>query len=112
MRDLFYNINRTIFLFLQSMQFACHTHKKGSYSMFLSDPVKNKKKSNSTLALTRRQRECLQYTADGYTGRRIAQRLGISIRMVRFHLERARQRLNASSTAQAVYLAAKSRIID
>ena len=80
--------------------------------MFLSDPIKNEKKPSPTIALTRRQRECLQYTADGYTGRKVAHRLGISLRMVRFHLESARQRLNASSTTQAVYLAAKSGIID
>jgi LuxR family quorum sensing-dependent transcriptional regulator len=94
------------------MQFACLTHKKGSCSMFLSDPLKKQKNSNPTITLTHRQRECLQYIADGHTGRSIAHRLGISERMVRFHLAGARQRLNAGSTTQAVYLATKSGIID
>jgi DNA-binding CsgD family transcriptional regulator len=80
--------------------------------MFLSDPSKREKNSNPSIILTRRQHECLQYIADGHTGRSIAHRLGISERMVRFHLEGARLRLNASSTTQAVYLAAKSGIID
>ena len=65
-----------------------------------------------TKSITRRQRECLQYIADGRTARNIAYRLGISERMVRFHLEGARFRLGASSTTQAVYLATKARLID
>jgi LuxR family quorum sensing-dependent transcriptional regulator len=80
--------------------------------MFLSDPSEKEKKTNPAITLTHRQRECLQYIADGHTGRSIAHRLGISERMVRFHLEGARLRLNAGSTTQAVYLAAKSGIID
>jgi len=62
--------------------------------------------------LSRRQRQCLSATASGLTGRAIARQLGISERMVRFHLEGARQRLGAESTAQAVYLAAKLALID
>lgn len=62
--------------------------------------------------ITRRQRECLQYIADGRTARNIAYRLGISERMVRFHLEGVRFRLGASSTTQAVYLATKAGLID
>jgi DNA-binding CsgD family transcriptional regulator len=80
--------------------------------MFLSDASEKEKKSNPAIILTQRQRECLQYIADGHTGRNIAHRLGISERMVRFHLEGARLRLNAGSTTQAVYLATKSGIID
>ena len=80
--------------------------------MFLSDASEKEKKSTPAITLTQRQRECLQYIADGHTGRNIAHRLGISERMVRFHLEGARLRLNAGSTTQAVYLATKSGIID
>ena len=72
--------------------------------------------SSATLSkltpLSRRQRQCLSATAAGMTGRAIARQLGISERMVRFHLEGARQRLGAESTAQAVYLAAKLALID
>jgi len=62
--------------------------------------------------LTRRQRQCLSATASGLTGRAIARQLGISERMVRVHLEGARQRLGADSTAQAIYLAVKLALID
>jgi LuxR family transcriptional activator of conjugal transfer of Ti plasmids len=80
--------------------------------MFLKDPEKSNKKMRTGVTLTRRQRDCLQYIADGHTGRSIAHRLGISERMVRFHLGAARLRLNAGSTTQAVYLAAKLGLID
>jgi LuxR family transcriptional activator of conjugal transfer of Ti plasmids len=80
--------------------------------MFLNDPKKQPGKIHPPVTLTRRQRDCLQYIADGHTGRSIAHRLGISERMVRFHLEAARLRLNAGSTTQAVHLATKRGLID
>lgn len=80
--------------------------------MFLFFPKKRPNKNPKDIHLTARQKDCLQYTADGYTGRSIAHRLGISERMVRFHLERARLKLNASSTIQAVHLATKLELID
>jgi len=76
--------------------------------MFLSEPTP----LPPSVCLTRRQRECLQYIADGHTARSIGYRLGISERMVRSHLEGARLRLGAGSTTQAVYLAAKAGLID
>lgn len=63
-------------------------------------------------ALTPRQHDCLQYIADGYTARYIGYRLGISERMVRFHLEQARLKLGVCSTIQAVYQATKAGLID
>ena len=80
--------------------------------MFLTEPSKKEKNINPVIRLTPRQRECLQTIADGHTGRSAALRLGISERMVRFHLESAHLKLNAGSTTQAVYLATKSGIID
>jgi DNA-binding CsgD family transcriptional regulator len=80
--------------------------------MFFFFPKKQQKKKATSIRLTPRQKDCLQYTADGHTARSIAHRLGISERMVRFHLEGARQRLNAGSTTQAVHLATKLGLID
>ncbi len=68
--------------------------------------------SKNTSGLTRRQNQCLQLTAAGLTATAIARRLGISERMVRTHLRDARQRLNAHSTAEAVYLALKQNILE
>jgi DNA-binding CsgD family transcriptional regulator len=50
--------------------------------------------------------------AEGHTARATAGQLGISIRMVRFHLKAAREKLNAVSTSQAVHIAAKSRLLE
>jgi len=50
--------------------------------------------------------------AEGHTARSIAARLGISIRMVRFHLKAAREKLNAVSTSQAVHIAAKRHLLE
>ncbi len=62
--------------------------------------------------LSQRQKECLRLTAEGNTARAIAARLGISIRMVRFHLSAARSKLQAVSTIQAVHIAAKEHLIE
>lgn len=62
--------------------------------------------------LTRRQQQCLQLTAAGLTASAIARRLEISERMVRAHLRDARQRLEAHSTAEAVYLALKQNLLE
>lgn len=69
-------------------------------------------KSNPQLLLSKRQKECLQLIAEGLTARAIAAQLGISIRMVRFHLCAARMKLNAVSTTQAVHLAVKARLLE
>ncbi len=55
--------------------------------------------------LTPRQKQCLKMTAEGMTARAIARELGISVRMVRWHLQQARERLAATSVAQAVHKA-------
>jgi DNA-binding CsgD family transcriptional regulator len=71
-------------------------------------------KSNPLLqsVLSFRQRECLRLIAEGYTARSIALQLGISIRMVRFHLKAAREKLNALSTSQAVHIAAIQHLLE
>ena len=62
--------------------------------------------------LTRRQKECLRLTANGLTARAISLKLGISVRMVRWHLQQAREHLGAASSAQAVHNAVKSGLLD
>ena len=51
-------------------------------------------------------------TAEGLTARAIAAELGISIRMVRWHLQQVREKLDAVSSAQAVHHAYKSGLLD
>jgi len=57
--------------------------------------------------LSLRQKQCLQMIAKGMTVAGIAVNLGISERMVGFHLRAAREKLGALSTAQAIHLASK-----
>lgn len=61
--------------------------------------------------LTKRQNECLQFAALGYSERAIACKLGITERMVRAHLCKARERLEAHSIAEAVYNALKQDVL-
>jgi DNA-binding CsgD family transcriptional regulator len=62
--------------------------------------------------LSNRQRECLRLIAEGHTARSISVQLGISIRMVRFHLRASREKLNALSTSQAIHIAAKQHLLE
>ena len=78
----------------------------------MKSPTERSRSIDGIRPLTRRQTQCLAYIVNGYTAHAIAQELGISIRMVRAHLESARLRLGAHSTTQAVYLAAKKQWID
>ncbi len=71
-----------------------------------------KEKEHNQPILTRRQKECLHMTADGWTAQAIARELCISVRMVRWHLQQARDRLEAASTAQAVHNAFKAGLLD
>ena len=61
--------------------------------------------------LTRRQNECLQLAAAGLSERGIAFKLGITERMVRAHLRKAREQLEAHSIAEAVYNAIKQDVL-
>jgi len=64
------------------------------------------------IELSPQQRQCLQQLAYGQTAAAIAYQLGISIRMVRVHLQKSREKLGAASSAQAVHLALKRGLLD
>jgi DNA-binding CsgD family transcriptional regulator len=66
-----------------------------------------KDQSTTPVRPSLRQKQCLQLIAKGMTTAAIAVNLGISKRMVGFHLRAAREKLGALSTAQAVHLASK-----
>jgi DNA-binding CsgD family transcriptional regulator len=68
--------------------------------------------NQTTPLLTARQKACLQLTAEGMTAQAAAHHLGISVRMVRWHLQQARERLGASSSVQAVLLASKLGLLE
>ena len=70
------------------------------------------KPPENIIRLTRRQKQCLRLLAEGMTARACARDLGISVRMVRMHLQGARLRLGAVSSVQAVYIALKNGLLD
>lgn len=62
-------------------------------------------------ALTPRELEVLSLHADGHTGVQVAQQLHVSYQTVKSHAKHARERLGATTTAQAVRMAIEKGII-
>lgn len=63
------------------------------------------------VALSPRERECLQWTAEGKTNWECAMILGLTERTVRFYLESARHKLGAVNTTHAVNRAGRANLI-
>lgn len=82
------------------------------YIQYVSSNTTGLKDVSKKPTLTKRQNQCLQLAAAGLTARGIARRLNITERMVHTHLHKARARLEAHSTAEAVYTALKQDILD
>jgi len=100
--------NRTKILYqsmLVEFQAATGTRR---HVLMMTDPNSPEK----TIRLTRRQRQCLRLLAEGKTARACALELGISVRMVRMHLQIARMRLGAASSTHAVAIALKNSLLD
>jgi DNA-binding CsgD family transcriptional regulator len=68
--------------------------------------------SEQQMLLSARELECLKWTAEGKTAWEASVILGITERTVRFHLNAAREKLQCTTTAQAVAKAVKDNMID
>jgi DNA-binding CsgD family transcriptional regulator len=68
--------------------------------------------SERELLVSARELDCLKWTAAGKTAWEASVILGISERTVRFHLNMAREKLNCSTTTQAVAKAVANQLID
>ncbi|WP_240350486.1 response regulator transcription factor, partial [Pseudomonas viridiflava] len=68
--------------------------------------------SCTAIKLTRRERECLRWSAEGLTAREIAQHLNRSVATVTLHLNSAMQKLGAKNRVQAVVRAVHYRLLD
>lgn len=64
------------------------------------------------VSLTRRERECLRYSAEGLTAKEIARRLDRAVPTVTLHLNSAVQKLGARNRVHAVALASHYRLLD
>jgi DNA-binding CsgD family transcriptional regulator len=68
--------------------------------------------SERQILLSARELDCLKWTAEGKTAWEASVILGITERTVRFHLNAAREKLQCTTTAQAVAKAVKDNMID
>jgi len=68
--------------------------------------------SDQQILLSARELDCLKWTAEGKTAWEASVILGITERTVRFHLNAAREKLQCTTTAQAVAKAVKDNMID
>jgi LuxR family transcriptional activator of conjugal transfer of Ti plasmids len=68
--------------------------------------VKNLRNSAPEFELTPRERQCLEWAAQGKSRSDIGLIIGLSPRTVKFHLENAQRKLNVARTTQAVLRAA------
>lgn len=76
---------------------------------FLADAAES---PEPRVALTARERECLQYSAGGLTAKRIADRLNRSVATINLHLNSAAHKLGASNRVEAVAKAIKYQLLD
>lgn len=67
--------------------------------------------SAEEIALTRVERDCLSWHADGFTAEQIAPKVGLSRRTVHKHLQGATQKLGARSLTHACVIAARRRLL-
>jgi LuxR family transcriptional activator of conjugal transfer of Ti plasmids len=89
---------------LQMMGFAYHAHVKAR----MSDPVEFDGDSD---LLTVRERQCLGWASAGKTMQEMATILGVTPRVVKFHLDNGRRKLGASTLPHAVALALRRELL-
>ncbi len=65
----------------------------------------------STILLTNREREILEYIVDGYTNQAVAKKLHISVRTVEFHRANIIEKIGVRDTAGLVKYAIQKRIV-
>lgn len=80
--------------------------------LFSHGKPQGKGSDDDQLVLTQRQRECIAYMACGYNRTETGEYMHISMETVKSHLDHARFRLRATSTAHLVVLAAMIGEID
>ena len=61
--------------------------------------------------LNERERECLRLLADGFDDEYIGERMGLAARTVRFHIDKAKRHLGASSRVHMIALALRANLI-
>lgn len=83
------------------------THALTRVAMAITDktgeaPAPSAAEAEADVVLTDRERDCLEFAAQGETAKSIGHRLSISEHTVRFHLNRAADKLGAANPKEAV----------
>ncbi|MCI3947122.1 transcriptional regulator, LuxR family, autoinducer-regulated [Pseudomonas syringae] len=84
-----------------------HAFQEAAYPLF-----DQKTRSCNAIKLTPRERECMNWAAEGLTAREIADKLSRSVATVTLHLNSAMQKLGAKNRVQAVVRAVHYRLLD
>lgn len=93
--------------YIADFNLLAHVFHETAYSLFDSDALRV-----GTLRLTERERECLRYSADGYSAKEISRIIDRSVPTVVMHLNAAAKKLGAKNRTQAVVRAAHYRLLD
>lgn len=91
---------------LADFSLLAHTLQEAAYPLLL------KEGANKTIHLTRRERECLRWAAEGLTAGQIAEQLHRSLATISLHLTSAMHKLGAKNRVQAVARAVHYRLLD
>jgi LuxR family transcriptional regulator len=92
---------------LADFNLIAHALQEAAYPLF-----DKQMRSCPSIKLTPRERECLNWAAEGMTAKEIAEKLNRSIATVTLHLNSAMQKLGAKNRVQAVVRAVHYRLLD
>ena len=92
---------------LAELSFIAHAFHESVFPLFDKDTL-----TCQHVHLSKRERECLAWSAEGLTAKEIARKLHRSVATVRLHLNTATHKLGASNRVQAVVRAMHYRLLD
>ena len=92
---------------LAELSFIAHAFHESVFPLFDKDTL-----TCQHVHLSKRERECLAWSAEGLTAKEIARKLHRSVATVSLHLNTATHKLGASNRVQAVVRAMHYRLLD
>ncbi|MGK4327829.1 LuxR family transcriptional regulator [Lonsdalea quercina] len=92
---------------LSDLTFIAHRFQESAFPLFSEDLM-----TCQYVHLTKRERECLAWSAEGLTAKEIARKLNRSVATVTLHLNNATKKLGANNRVQAVVRAMYYHLLD
>lgn len=93
--------------YIADFNLFAHVFHEAAYSLFEADTF-----STGKVRLTDRERECLRYSAEGYSAKEISRAINRSVPTVVMHLNGAARKLGAKNRTQAVVRATHYRLLE